>query len=151
YNLTGFAVLAILALSLGLGWGFGGILALGQSAFFGVGAYVYATVAINMGDSTWALLAGVVVAVIFAACIGYFTFYGRVSDIYLAVISLTVPLILLNLINSASGPAYQFGEVHLRGYNGIPGVPPVNNPFYPSDFLSFEGMYYLSALALLVV
>src|SRR5690625_6463760 len=52
YNLTVFAVLAILALSLGLVWGFGGILALGQSAFFGVGAYVYATVAINMADRT---------------------------------------------------------------------------------------------------
>ncbi|HLS51910.1 MAG TPA: branched-chain amino acid ABC transporter permease [Burkholderiaceae bacterium] len=151
YNLTVFAVLAILALSLGLVWGFGGILALGQSAFFGVGAYVYATVAINMADSTWALPASILAAVIFAACVGYFTFYGRVSDIYFAVISLTIPLILLNLVNSASGPAYQFGEVHLGGYNGIPGVPPVNNPFDPSDFLSFEGMYYLAAFALLVV
>lgn len=151
YNLTVFAVLAILALSLGLVWGFGGILALGQSAFFGVGAYVYAVVAVNMGDSTWAVPAAILAAVVFAACVGYFTFFGRVSDIYFAVISLTIPLILLNLINSASGPAWKFGKVHLGGYNGIPGVPPINNPFDLTDVFSFEGMYYLAGIALLVV
>lgn len=151
YNLTVFAVMAILALSLGLVWGFGGILSLGQSAFFGIGAYAYALVAVNMGDSTWAVLASVVAAVLFAAWLGYFTFFGRISDIYFAVISLTIPLILFSLINSASGPTYQFGEVHLGGYNGIPGVPPLNNPFNIQQVLSFEGMYYVAAVALLLV
>src|SRR5690606_22119663 len=55
YNLTVFAVLAMLALSLGLVWGIGGILALGQSAFFGIGAYVYALLSVNLGDSTLAV------------------------------------------------------------------------------------------------
>src|SRR5690625_3086376 len=110
YNLTVFAVLAILALSLGLVWGFGGILALGQSAFFGVGAYVYATVAINMADSTWALPASILAAVIFAACVGYFTFYGRVSDIYFAFISLNIELIFIILFYSVSVIVYQYYE-----------------------------------------
>src|SRR5690606_36116924 len=151
YNFTVFAVLAVLALSLGLVWGFGGILALGQSAFFGIGAYVYAVLAVNMGDSTWAVLAAIVAPMVLAAFVGYFTFFGRISDVYFAVISLTIPLILFSLINSASGPAYQFGKVHIGGYNGIPGVPPLNIPFDPSAVLSFEGMYYVSALLLLVV
>jgi len=151
YNLTVFAVLAMLALSLGLVWGIGGILALGQSAFFGIGAYAYALMAVNLGDSTWAVPAAVVAPMVVAALIGYFTFFGRISDVYFAVISLTIPLILLSLINSASGPAYQFGKAHLGGYNGIPAVPPLNIPFNPADVLSFEGMYYVSALALLII
>jgi ABC-type branched-subunit amino acid transport system permease subunit len=47
--------MAMLALSLGLVWGFGGILCFGQSAFFGLGAYTYAIAAINIGDSTCAV------------------------------------------------------------------------------------------------
>lgn len=149
YNLTVFAVLAILTLSLGLVWGMGGIIALGQSAFFGIGAYAYALMAINFGDSTWGLLGAIVVPAVFALALGYFTFFGRISDVYFAVISLTVPLILLSLINSASGPAYQIGKVNIGGYNGIPSVPPLNPPFMPGEELSFEGMYYVAALALL--
>jgi len=151
YTLTVFAIMAVLALSLGLVWGVGGILALGQSAFFGIGAYVYALIAVNMGDSTWALAASVLAPVCVAALLGYFTFFGRISDVYFAVISLTIPLILLSLINSASGPAYQFGKAHLGGYNGIPGVPPLNNPFDLSDVLGFDGMYYASALILVAI
>jgi len=151
YNLTVFAVLAMLALSLGLVWGIGGILALGQSAFFGIGAYVYALLSVNLGDSTLAVPAAMAAPLVVAVLVGYFTFFGRISDVYFAVISLTIPLILLSLINSASGPAYQFGKAHLGGYNGIPAVPPLNMPFDPSAVLSFEGMYYVAALALLLV
>ena len=42
--------LAILALSLALVWGYGGILCFGQTAFFGLGAYAYAVAATNFGD-----------------------------------------------------------------------------------------------------
>ena len=47
--------MAVLALSLGLVWGFGGILCFGQTAFFGLGGYTYAVAAINFGDTTWAV------------------------------------------------------------------------------------------------
>ena len=151
YNLTVFAVLAILTLSLGLVWGMGGIIALGQSAFFGIGAYVYAVLTLNLGDSTWGVLGAIAAPALFAVALGYFTFFGRISDVYFAVISLTVPLILLSLINTASGPAYQIGKVNIGGYNGIPSVPPLNPPFMPGTELSFEGMYYTAALSLLVV
>ena len=54
-NATSFVVLAILALSLGLIWGFGGILCFGQTAFFPASAAMpMAVAAINLGDSTWA-------------------------------------------------------------------------------------------------
>ena len=40
-NLTTAIALAVLALSLGLIWGYGGILCFGQTTFFGLGAYAY--------------------------------------------------------------------------------------------------------------
>ncbi len=47
----------VLALSLALIWGYGGILCFGQSAFFGLGAYTYAIAMINIGESTVPLAA----------------------------------------------------------------------------------------------
>ena len=47
-QLTVFAALCILALSLGVVLGLRGILCFGQSAFFGLGAYAYAVTAINI-------------------------------------------------------------------------------------------------------
>ena len=94
-NLTTAIALAVLALSLALVWGYGGILCFGQTVFFGLGAYAYTIAAINFGGSTWAILVAILVAAAFAAVLGYFIFYGRVSDVYLAVITLTVALLSL--------------------------------------------------------
>jgi len=87
-SLTTAVSLAILALSLGLIWGFGGILCFGQTAFFGIGAYAYAIAALNFGGSTGAIVLAIVVAGAAAAVLGYFMFYGRLSDVYLAQSSL---------------------------------------------------------------
>ena len=51
-DLTVYMIMAILALSLALIWGYGGILCFGQSAFFGLGAYAYAIAMFNIGEST---------------------------------------------------------------------------------------------------
>src|SRR5262249_46373097 len=116
-----YCILAILALSLAFVWGFGGILSFGQSAFFGLGGYAYALAIINIGESTVPILLGLVVPMLFAALLGYFMIYGRISDVYLAVITLTVSLIFYHLINSTSGPEYMIGRARLGGHNGIPG------------------------------
>ena len=114
-NLTTAIALGVLALSLALVWGYGGILCFGQTAFFGLGAYAYTIAAINFGGSSWAILVAVLVAVAFAVVLGYVMFYGRVSDVYLAVITLTVSLILYSLIRRTSGPDYRIGQVPARG------------------------------------
>lgn len=151
FNLTVFAIMAIFALSLALVWGFAGILSLGQSVFFGLGAYAYAITAINAADSTPALAAAIVAPVLLALLIGYFAFFGRVTDVYFGVISLTVSLIFYSLVNSTSGQSFTIGNAPLGGYNGIPSVPPVNWPFAPDAALGFDGMYYLSGAVLLAV
>ncbi|MCR9127177.1 MAG: branched-chain amino acid ABC transporter permease [Rhodobacteraceae bacterium] len=148
-NLTTAIALAVLALSLALVWGFGGILCFGQVAFFGLGAYAYTIGAINFGGSTWAILVAVMVASAFAAILGYFMFFGRVSDVYLGVITLTVTLILFSLIRRTSGPEYKIGNALLGGFNGVTS-PPLNLPWDTRAFLFPEQVFYVAMAALIL-
>jgi len=148
-SLTTAISLAILALSLGLIWGFGGILCFGQTAFFGIGGYAYAIAALNFGGSTGAIIAALLVAAAAAAILGYFMFYGRLSDVYLAVITLTVTLILYSVIRRTSGPEYKIGIAKLGGFNGI-NVPPINYPWDATQFLYPEHVFYVAMVALLL-
>lgn len=149
-TLTQVIGLAILALSLALVWGYGGILCFGQTAFFGLGAYAYAVAATNIGGSTGAILIAILVAAAFAAILGYFVFYGRVSDVYLAVITLTVALILYSLIRRTSGPEYKIGNALLGGFNGT-GAPPINSPGDGAAMLFPEHTFYVAMAALILV
>jgi branched-chain amino acid transport system permease protein len=147
-SLTTAVSLAILALSLGLIWGYGGILCFGQTAFFGIGGYAYAIAALNFGGSSGAILIAILVAAAVAAILGYFMFYGRLSDVYLAVITLTLTLILYSVIRRTSGPEYKIGIAKLGGFNGI-NVPPINIPWDANQFLFPEQVFYVAMVALL--
>jgi branched-chain amino acid transport system permease protein len=150
-QLTVFASMCILALSLGVVWGYGGILCFGQSAFFGLGAYTYAVTAINLGESTLAIALSVVLPGVFAALLGYFMFYGRLSDVYLGVITLSVTLIFFNLMNSTAGDAYRIGSARLNGFNGMPSLPTFNVPGNPGRLLDPTETFYLVMALLLIV
>jgi urea ABC transporter permease protein UrtC len=150
-QITLYVIFAILALSLAFIWGYGGILSFGHSAFFGLGAYAYAVSVINIGDSTLPLLIAMALPAAFAAALGYFMFYGRISDVYVGVITLTVTLIFYNVINSTAGPQYHIGEALLGGFNGMPNVPALNVPFQPDDTLEPAGMFEFCAALLLIV
>ena len=148
-NLTTAIALGVLALSLALVWGYGGILSFGQTVFFGLGAYAYTVAAINFGGSSWAILVAILVAAAFAAALGYFMFYARVSDVYLAVITLTVSLIFYSLIRRTSGPDYRIGKSLLGGFNGVTS-PPLNLPWDSSSFLYPEHLFYVAMSALIL-
>ena len=149
-ELTVYMIMAVLALSLALIWGYGGILCFGQSAFFGLGAYTYAIAMFNIGESTVPFLLAIALPAAFAALLGYFMFYGRISDVYLGVITLTVTLILFNSINSTAGPEFHIGAARLGGFNGIPGDPAAQlAPATRPRSVDLEGMFYLSTAALL--
>ncbi len=148
-NLTTAIALAILALSLGLIWGYGGILCFGQTTFFGLGAYAYTIAAINFGGTTWAILVAVAVAAAFAAVLGYFMFYGRVSDVYLGVITLTVTLIFYSLLRRTAGPSYKIGNALLGGFNGVTS-PPLNLPWDTTSVLFPEDVFYVAMAALIL-
>ena len=148
-TLTQVIGLSILSLSLALVWGYGGILCFGQSAFFGLGAYAYSIAAVNIGGSTGAILIAILVAGAFAAILGYFVFYGKVSDVYLAVITLTVSLILYSLMRRTSGPEYKIGSALLGGFNGT-GSPPLNVPGNSSAMLFPLQTFYVSMAAIIL-
>jgi len=148
-ELSVYVIMSILALSLGFIWGYGGILCFGQAAFFGLGAYSYAIAAINFGESTGAFLVAIAVPTLFALALGYFIFFGRISDVYLGVITLTVTLILFNLANSTSGDQYRIGTAAIGGFNGIPSIPTLNIPFHPEQILSPETFFIVCVFFLM--
>ena len=66
-------------------------------------------------------------------------FWGRISDVYLGVITLTVSLILFRFINQTAGEQWNIGEAPLGGFNGIPATPILNWPARPGDQLGAGG------------
>ncbi|MEN8893734.1 branched-chain amino acid ABC transporter permease [Planktotalea arctica] len=151
YTLTVLVIYGMLGLSLGLIWGFGGILCFGQAAFFGLGAYTYAIAAINIGESTLPMILAVLVPAVFAALLGAMMFYGRLTDVYLGVITLVVTLILFKFVNSTAGPQYVIGNARLGGFNGIPGFQTLNVPGDPGAYIWGDPYFYVCAIALVIV
>ena len=148
-NATVFVSMSVLALSLALVWGFGGILCFGQTAFFGLGGYAYAVAAIDFGDTTYAVPIALAVPAIVAALLGGLMFYGRISDVYMGVITLTVTLILFKVANSTAGDEWTIGAAALGGFNGIPSTPPLNMPFDPDTPLAPEQIFAVAVACLL--
>jgi ABC-type branched-subunit amino acid transport system permease subunit len=146
-----YVVYAILGLSLGFIWGYGGILCFGQAAFFGLGAYTYAVTAINVGESTGPFLLAILLPLVFAALLGAMMFYGRISDVYMGVITLVVTLILFKFINSTANETWIVGKARLGGFNGIPAFPTLNVPGDAGALLDPEQFFYVAMFFLLLV
>jgi len=149
-NATVYVSMSVLALSLALVWGFGGILCFGQAAFFGLGGYSYAVAALNFGDTTYAVPVAIVVPALVAAALGYVMFYGRISDVYMGAITLTLTLILFNFVNSTAGDQWRIGAAPLGGFNGIPSTPPLNLPGDPGNPLPPQSIFTISVVSLLL-
>ena len=141
--------LGLLAVSMGFMWGFAGMLSFGQTAFFGLGGYVYAVLALYSGHTGWPLAVAIVLPMLFALLLGYFMIYGRISDIYFSVVTLVVTLILEKAIRSTSGDQYTVLGVRLNGQNGIPTVPSLE---LPVEFKTeLHAIFYLAAGLLVLV
>ena len=143
-----YASYGVLALSLALIWGFAGILSFGQAAFFGIGGYAYAVAALNFGNTTEAAAVAITVAAACAATLAYFMFWGRISDVYLGVITLTVSLILYRFFNQTAGDEWTIGVAPLGGFNGIPSTPILTLPNDPGNPLAPEQVYFLTMATL---
>lgn len=143
-------IFGMLALSMAFLWGYGGMLSFGQTAFFGLGGYVYAVCSLNFGDTTSAMLLAIVLPMLFATIIGYFMIYGRISDIYFTITTLVVTIVLEKAVRATSDERFAIGDVLLRGQNGISNVPDLQLPWNPDETLFLTGIYYL-AFAMLVL
>lgn len=148
---------AFMALGLCLIWGYGGALSFGQTAFFGIAGYAYGIVTLNVGSdyglTLWAVLAAVALAAGVAAVLGYFLFFGRISGVFLGIVTLAVTLVLERFMAQTAGPEWRVGGARLNGYNGMSGMPPLTIPWPGDDplVLSPDLPLYYVVLGLLVV
>ena len=143
-------VLALLALSMSFLWGYVGMLSFGQTVFFGLGGYSYAVLGLNIGSTSLPFLVAILLPMLFAAILGYFMIYGRISDIYLSVITLVVTLIFAKGIRATSGDRFVIGSVRLNGQNGIPTVPSLQVPWSGQE-LGTDGVFRLAVILLILV
>ena len=122
-------IYAILSISLNLAMGFTGLLNIGHVAFYGVGAYTSALLALNFGLSFWGgLLIGGIVAGLFGLLLAIPTI--RLRGDYLAIATLGFAIIVENIFRNWTGLT--------RGPLGLPGIPK------PHLFnITFSGNSYL--------
>jgi ABC-type branched-subunit amino acid transport system permease subunit len=145
-----------MALGFCLIWGYGGALSFGQTAFFGLSGYVYGIVTINYGAAYGLTLAATVLAVaaaaLLAAVLGYFLFFGRISGVFLGIVTLAVTLVFERFMARTAGPEWHVGSARLNGFNGMSGMPPLTIP-WPGGGIALAPdipLYYV-ILALLLV
>jgi ABC-type branched-subunit amino acid transport system permease subunit len=125
-------------------------LSFGQTAFFGLGGYTYAVWSMNFGETTSAMVLAVLLPMAFAAVLGFFMIYGRISDIFFTVITLVVTIVLERAIRATSDESFVIGTVWLRGQNGISTVPDLQVPWNPDETLFVTGVYYVAFVMMLL-
>jgi branched-chain amino acid transport system permease protein len=79
-------IFAIMAVGWNIMSGFGGMFSFGHAAFFGLGAYTSAWLLVNHGISPWiGMAAGMVVAAVFGALVGFLALRYRLKGAYFAL------------------------------------------------------------------
>lgn len=166
-----YLVLSILAMALALSWGYAGILNLGQALSFGLGSYCMAmalklrTVPVHTGAEglpdfmvwnnietlplfwqpfyslTFAIVAGLLVPALCAAVLGWFMFRGRITGVYVAIITLAA-LVVGNLLIIDQQP-------YTGGFNGITDLAQLELFGFEFDAYS-SSTYYLVATGLTI-
>jgi branched-chain amino acid transport system permease protein len=130
---------AIAAVTVDIMWGYCGTLTFGQSAFFGIGVYALAIVFTEYGFGSWqavvAIAAAVVAAAAVAALTGWLSFYPGSTPLYASIVSLVVPIVLVQIIYS--------GGTFTGSSSGLVG--------FESFDLEFENWFRLAGLSLAVV
>ena len=166
-----YLVLGMVAMALSLSWGYAGILNLGQATSFGLGSYCMAmalklrTVPVHTGSDglpdfmVWnnveslpwfwvpfhslgfALFAGIAIPVILAMILGWFMFRGRITGVFVAIITLAT-LVVVNLL------IIDF-QRFTGGFNGITDLAQLEMFGFVFDAYS-KSTYYLVATCLTV-
>ncbi|WP_419913016.1 ABC transporter permease subunit [Hoeflea sp.] len=125
YVATSWVIFGILGLSLDVVWGKGGLLSLGQTAFYGLGGYFGSVIAINLAPLTgntliWALPAGALFGAVTACALGWIIFYARMGPLQSTILSYTFTLLLWSLSQSFK---LKVGEAVIGGDNGMSNIP----------------------------
>jgi branched-chain amino acid transport system permease protein len=134
-------VRALLTLGLNVQWGLTGLVNLGAVAFFAVGAYTSALLAVGGTPLVFAWPAGIGVAT--AAAVGLAMVALRLREDYLAIVTLGFGEVLrLCLLNEAW---------LTRGANGVTGIPRPMHRHFAEHYDVFYLVLVLAAVALVYV
>ncbi|WP_409566642.1 ABC transporter permease subunit [Methylobacterium sp. E-005] len=137
--LTRSMIYAVPAVTVDLLWGFAGILTFGQAAFFGVGAYAAAMILNAYGATPLGIAAALATAIaapaLLGLVVGWLSFYHRSTPLYASVISLVVPIVVVQLIYA--GGEWTGSSSGLVGFDVLP--------------FEIEGYFRLAALVLVAV
>ncbi|MEW5816557.1 MAG: branched-chain amino acid ABC transporter permease [Spirochaetota bacterium] len=114
-----YLIFGLFAMSFDLLWGYAGIMNFGHAAFFGLGAYSVGLIMKYVHVSSASLLAivaSVFVPMLFALFIGYFLFFGRVTGVYFAIVTMALSIMMQSIAIAVD---------FTGGLNGLRGFPPV--------------------------
>lgn len=153
----------ILAFSLDLTWGYGGLINMGQGVFFGVGGYIAAISLVSrngvpmymsslgikelplaariLGNNFSYNILAILIPGILAAVLGWFIFSSKIKGIYFSLITMALVEVFELLI--------QAGQTLTGGSNGIGGVPKLY--FGEGNSLTLKQMYYFVLVCLVVI
>lgn len=169
-KISRYLIFSILAMSLSLSWGYAGILNLGQAVSFGLGSYCLAmalklrTDAVQTGGElpdfmtwnnveslpwfwvpfhsmTFALIAGIAIPILLAAALGWFMFRGRITGVFVAIITLAM-LVVVNLVIVDQ-------QAYTGGFNGITDLTQLQIGGFSFDAYG-SSTYYLVVVCLTV-
>jgi branched-chain amino acid transport system permease protein len=136
-------ILALLALSFDLVWGYSGIMSFGQALFFGAAGYGVALLARDVGITSIFIVlpAALCIGLILSFAIGGFLLLGRhlPTTIFVAMGTLT---------GSYAAERLARGWYYLGGQNGIPSIPPMTAGGYA---LAEGRVFYYVAFGVLTI
>ena len=137
-------ILALLALSFDLVWGYSGIMSFGQALFFGAAGYGVALLArdLQITSAFIVLPVAVVIGLILSVAIGAFLLLGRHPPT-------TIFVALGTLASSYVADQLARAWYYLGGQNGIPSIPPMTAGGY--EFVEGPAYYYLTLTVLAIV
>jgi branched-chain amino acid transport system permease protein len=137
-------ILALLAISFDLVWGYAGIMSFGQALFFGTAGYSVALLARDLGVTSVLVVlpAALFVGLVLSFLLASFLLLGRRPPT-------TIFVALGTLTGSYAADRLARGWYYLGGQNGIPSIPPMTLGSY--EFAEGPVYYYLALTSVLLV
>lgn len=151
YILPKYMMYGLLAMSLSIIWGFGGIVSFGQAAFFALGGYAFGIWITGTSANDFmfnpiytGLLLSILIPGIVALLTGYFLFSGGVRGAYFVILTLALSIIVEQVAINESGIT--------GGWNGLfISRPQLVFPFMGNISIdSNSAFYYFFALPLII-
>lgn len=148
YILPQYLLYGVLAMSLALLWGFGGIISFGQAAFFALGAYAMGLAQqwdVGVNGAYLGVLIGIGIGAALAGIVGWFLFSAGVRDVYFVLVTLALSIMTEQITISQSAIT--------GGYNGmyVPRMSLTFGPFGGVGLSADAAIYYVILAAVVSV